>query len=84
MLLTIRDEELKEANISEQELRQELALLLYEKWVWDTKTARRFCGMERLDFLNLAGSRNIPVHYAEEQLLQDWETIKSLGNVGSK
>ncbi len=76
MIIEVKDEALKHANLSEAEFRKEIALLMYEKRIWNTKTARGFCGMERLDFLKFAGSRNVGVDYDVDDLLQDWETIK--------
>ena len=83
MIIEVKDDALRHANISENEFRKEIALLMFEKRIWSTKMAREFCGMERLDFLKFAGGRNVGIGYDVEELLQDWETIKKIRNVGS-
>lgn len=79
MSVTIPDEFLHAARMSEAELRQELAVLLYEKDRLTLAQASRLSGMERLRFQHLVASRGIPVHYDVEDFERDLATLRDLG-----
>ena len=79
MNVTIPDEILQTARITEEELRQELAVLLFQKDRLTLAQSSRLAGMDRLRFQHLLASRDIPVHYDVEEFEQDLATLRSLG-----
>lgn len=80
MSVTIPDEILQTARMSEEELRQELAVLLFQKDRLTLGQASRLAGMDLLRFQHLLASREIPVHYDVEEFEQDLATLRSLGH----
>lgn len=80
MSVTIPDEILQTARMSEEELRQELAALLFQKDRLTLGQASRLAGMDLLRFQHLLASRGIPVHYDVEEFEQDLSTLRSLGH----
>jgi len=79
MNLTIPDEILASARMSEPELRQELAIVLFQKDRVTLAMASRLAGMDRLRFQHLLASRDIPVHYDVEDFEEDLATLRDLG-----
>ena len=79
MSVTIPDEILQAARISEEELRLELAILLFQKDRLTLAQASGLAGLNRLRFQHLLASRGIPVHYDVEEFEQDLSTLRSLG-----
>ena len=79
MNVTIPDEILQTARITEEELRQEIAVLLFQEDRLTLAQASRLAGMDRLRFQHLLASREIPVHYDVEEFEQDLSTLRSLG-----
>jgi len=79
MNVTIPDEILETARMTEEEIRQELAVLLFQKDRLTLAQASRLAGMDRLRFQHLLASRDIPVHYDVEDFEQDLATLRSLG-----
>lgn len=78
MSLTISDEILYATKMSEEEMQQEIAVLLFQKNKLTLAKASELSGMNRLQFQNLIASRNIPVHYSVSDLKQDMESLSSL------
>lgn len=76
-MLSIPADILKAIPISEQELRQEIAILLYQKGLPPGK-AGAVAGMDRFAFRHLLASRRIPVQYDEDDLEHDMDTLKDL------
>jgi predicted HTH domain antitoxin len=81
MSVTIPDEVLLAARMSESELCQEIAILLYEKDKITLAQASRLAGMDRLELQHLLASRGIPVHYGVQELEEDLDTLRSLGRL---
>ena len=77
MNLTIPDEILQTARVTEEEIRQEIAVLFFEKDRLTLAQASRLAGMERLRFQHLLASRGIPVHYDVEEFEEDLSTLRS-------
>lgn len=77
MNVTIPDEILQSARITEEELRQELAVLLFQKDRLTLAQASCLATMDRLRFQHLLASRGIPVHYDVEEFEQDLSTLRS-------
>jgi predicted HTH domain antitoxin len=69
---------LEATGMSEEELRQEIAVLLYQREKLTLARASRLAGMNRLQFQHLLASRQIPVHFGEPDFEQDLRTLREL------
>jgi predicted HTH domain antitoxin len=76
MPVTISDEVLKAAHITEPELKQELALTLFQQERLTLAQASRLAGMGQLAFQNLLAERRIPVHYGVEEFREDLRSLR--------
>jgi predicted HTH domain antitoxin len=66
MVITIPD-----VGLTEQEVRQELALALFKQDRATLAKAANIAGVTRLDFQRLLAERSIPVHYGLTDLADD-------------
>lgn len=73
--ITISDEVLRSAHLSEMELKVELALVLFQQDRLTLGQAAILAQMPQLDFQRLLGSREIAIHYGFEQLEQDLRRV---------
>jgi len=78
MTLTIPDEVLRSAQLSEAELKVELALALFQQDRLTLGQAADLAQMPQLDFQRLLGSRKIAIHYGFEQLEQDLRRVGAI------
>ena len=78
MGLVIEDEILQAARMTEEELRQEIAILLFQREKLTLAQAAQLARLDRLQFQHLLASRRIPLHYGEEGLQKDRETLAQL------
>ena len=78
-MMIIPDSFLQSARITEKEVLQELAIVLFAKERLTSGQACRLAQMNRFDFQHLLASRNITIHYDKDELLEDIETLKDLG-----
>jgi predicted HTH domain antitoxin len=76
MPVTISDEVLAAAHISEPELKQELALTLFHRERLTLEQASRFAEMSQLAFQALLAERQIPIHYGVEEFREDLQTLR--------
>jgi predicted HTH domain antitoxin len=67
--------------MTEDDLRRELALHLFEEEKLSFGKARELAEMSVWDFQQLLGSRGICVHYDVEAYENDRETLKRLGRI---
>jgi predicted HTH domain antitoxin len=81
MSLVIPDDILRAANMSAGELRREIALLLFQQDKLTLGQASEFAGISQLEFQQLLASRRIPVHYDVQELTDDLETLRRLGQL---
>ncbi len=81
MNVAIPDEILQAAGLSEQELLQEIALLLYQQNRLTLGYASRLANMYQGDFMELLASRVICIHYDVEEFEQDLQTLRKLGRL---
>ena len=81
MSLIIPDSVLQSARMSESELRQEIAVILYQKEKLTLAQASRFASMSRFRFQHLLSSREISVHYDIEEFEEDLKTLRHLGRL---
>ncbi len=82
MSLVIPDEFLQNANISEADLKLEIAIILFQQSKITLGTASQFANMNQLEFQRILGSRQIPIHYGVEEFRQDLRTLETNSNVG--
>ena len=78
MSLVIPDAILQATRMSEAELRQEIAVLLFQKEKLTLGQASRLAGMSQLQFQHLLASRQIPVHYDVADFKADLQTLRKL------
>ena len=71
MPVTIPDEVLTAAHMSEAELKRELALTLFQRERLTLGQASRLAGMSQLAFQALLADRQIPIHYGVEEFRED-------------
>ena len=81
MSLTISDAFLQTARISEDELRQEIAVMLFQRDKLTLAQASQFARMTRLQFQHMLASRQIPVHYDMAEFAEDLHTLQRLGRL---
>jgi predicted HTH domain antitoxin len=81
MSLVIPDEILQTANVSEEELLREIALLLFKQNRLTLAQASRMIGVDRLTFQELLASRNIPVRYSVDDFEADMATLRAMGEL---
>ena len=67
--------------MNEGEMKQEIAVLLFQKEKLTLAQASRFAGMNRIDFQHLLASRQIPVHYGVEDFEQDIKNLREMGRL---
>ena len=84
MALLIKDNELELVHMSGEELRIEIAIMLYEQGRLSTGKASQFAGMNKILFLKKLADRAIPVTYDEEEFTRDLDTLGLTTNDSSK
>lgn len=81
MSVIIPDEILTATRMTESELKQEIAVLLFQKEKLTLAQAGRFAGMHRVTFQHLLASRQIPIHYDVEDFEQDIKNLREMGRL---
>ncbi|MFQ6117068.1 MAG: UPF0175 family protein [Candidatus Bipolaricaulia bacterium] len=81
MDLIIPEGILQATRMSEEEFRQEIAILFFQKEKLPLGQAAHLAGMSQLQFQHLLASRKIPVHYDVAEFEEDLETLKELGRL---
>ncbi|MCX7841298.1 MAG: UPF0175 family protein [Anaerolineae bacterium] len=69
------------ARLTVDELKQELALALFQQSKLPFGKAREMAGMTVWDFQLLLGTRKIPIHYDLEDYENDLATLRELGRL---
>lgn len=78
MPLTVSDELLQTAHLTEAELLQEIAVTLFQQDRLTLGQAASFARLTQLvEMQRLLASRQIPLHYLLEDLEHDLATVKS-------
>ena len=75
MKIEIPNDALNRANLTEDELRLELALFLYEKNIFTLESASKFAQLDSYLFQKKLGERKIPVHYTLDDFHDDLSTV---------
>ncbi len=78
MSVIISDEILHATRMTEEELKQEIAVVLFEKNKLTLAQASRFADLTRLQFQHLLASRQIPMHYDVAEFEDDLHTLQEL------
>ena len=81
MPVTIPDEVLTAAHLSEPELKQELALTLFQQERLTLAQASRLAEMSQLAFQALMADRQIPIHYGVEDFREDVRSLRQTEQV---
>jgi len=76
MVLEIADQYIQTTFLAEVNLKLEFAIYLYEKDILTLEQASKLAEINYLDFQKELGNRNISIHYDEEELERDLETLK--------
>ncbi|CDM92359.1 MULTISPECIES: UPF0175 family protein [Limnospira] len=79
MSIFIPEEILKAAEVSEDELKIDLALILYKKNKISSGQVRAWLGLTVLEFQHELAKRDLCLNYDVEELNQDVQTLKTLG-----
>ena len=69
------------ARMTSEEIKRELAVLLFQQGKLSFGKARELAGMTVWTFQQLLGSRGIPVHYDVDDYEEDLATLKTLGRL---
>jgi len=77
MPVTLTDELLQAARLTESELKVELAITLYQQDRLTLGQAAELAGIRQLDLQKILGARRIPIHYSQNDLQQDLATVKA-------
>lgn len=79
--VVIPDEILTVARMTEAEMCQEIAVMLFQREKLTLAQASRFAGVHRVAFQHLLASRRIPVHYGVEDFEQDIQNLWEMGRL---
>ncbi|MBP1468558.1 UPF0175 family protein [Candidatus Chloroploca sp. M-50] len=78
MSVVIPDSVLQAANLSEDELLQELALVLFQQQRLTLAQAARLARLDRIAFQHVLARRAIPLHYDLQDFEDDLQTLRNL------
>lgn len=77
MQITLPDD----LGLSEEQIKQELAVALFERQVISLARAATLAGVSRLEFQRLLADRSMPIHYDLSDFAQDVENLRQLGRL---
>jgi predicted HTH domain antitoxin len=81
MPVTLPDELLQSATMTEAELKMELAIALFQQERLTLGQAASLVGVTQLDFQRRLATRRIPIHYDAEAMEQDLRRVRDLRRV---
>ena len=79
MPLIVSDEVLGSLGMSEEELRLEVAVMLFERERLTLAQASRLAGLNRVEFQKLLAARQIPIHFGVEEFREDLTNLDEAG-----
>jgi len=79
--VTVPKQIIQSAGMSEQELIEEIAIMLFQKEKLTLAQASRLAKFSQIQFQHLLASRCIPVHYGIEDFKHDMSTLDELGRL---
>jgi predicted HTH domain antitoxin len=68
-----------EIQVSESDLRTEIAIALFQQERITLGTASQIAGMHQMEFQQLIGSRGICIHYDVEEFEEDIQNLRNRG-----
>jgi predicted HTH domain antitoxin len=77
MTIVISNEVLQNVEMSEEQMLQEIAIMLFQKERFTLAQASRFAQMNQLEFQKLLASRQIPLHYDIAELREDLKSLEA-------
>jgi predicted HTH domain antitoxin len=81
MSVLIPDEIFQATHMSEDEMLQEMAILLFQKEKLTLGQASKLAKMSQLQFQHLLASRDVPIHYGIEDFEQDLKTLREMDDL---
>ncbi|MCC6413722.1 MAG: UPF0175 family protein [Saprospiraceae bacterium] len=78
MLVEVPNDIIGISDYSEQDLKVDVAVLLYHRKVLTLARAARWVGMSRLEFQKALAERGFTVNYSIEDFDRDIKTLKSM------
>lgn len=81
MSIVIPDEIITATRMTETEMKQEIAVMLFQREKLTLAQASRFAGMHRVAFQHLLASRKISVHYDVQDFEQDIKNLREIGRL---
>jgi predicted HTH domain antitoxin len=81
MSIVISDEIVAATRMTEAEMKQEIAIMLFQREKLTLAQASRFAQMNRIAFQHLLASRKIPVHYDVQDFEQDIKNLQEMGRL---
>jgi predicted HTH domain antitoxin len=79
--ISIPDELLAAAGLTEDEMAAEVALEMYGREKLTMGQAARLAGVDLVSFWRLMAARDVYIHYDVEDLEQDIATLRKLGRL---
>lgn len=79
MSVVIPDDIIEAARLTPDELKLEIAIVLFRRGGITLAQASRFCGMSRVRFQKQLAAHQVPVHYSVDDFDSDLHTLESLG-----
>ena len=77
MTIVISNEVLHNVEMSEDQMLQEIAIMLFQKERFTLAQASRFAQMNQLEFQKLLANRQIPLHYDIAELREDMKSLEA-------
>ncbi|AFZ48923.1 UPF0175 family protein [Dactylococcopsis salina] len=81
MSVIVPDEILATTGLSDSEMKQEIAIMLFAQEKLTLAQASRFAGIDRMTFQHILASRKIPVHYDVSDFEKDLENLRDMGRL---
>ena len=78
MTLTLNDDVVQAARLTEAQVLRELAVALFQPGLLTLAQAARLAEVDRITFQHILASRQIPLHYGVEDYEDDLRTLNSL------
>lgn len=78
MPVVLSDDFVKASHLTESEIKQELAIILYQKKKISLAKAASLLNMNRLEFQKLLAEKKIPINFDISDFDKDIETLKKL------
>lgn len=75
MIVEIPDQIIKQLGLSAEEILLKIALVLFQEEKLTLGQASRLAGLHQYEFQKELATRNIPVHYGEEDFRRNLQTI---------